>query len=75
MRRLYHNQLPFCPSDGAHPRAAELAEMSRLLDAMSATLVLARQDLAGRRSVKKGREGLSAEQVLRAAAVRRVAGP
>jgi IS5 family transposase len=50
----------------------ELAEMSRLLDATPSTLAAVRQDLAGRRSVKKGREGLSAEQVLRAALVKQM---
>src|SRR5580658_10178860 len=72
MRRLYHDQLPLCPSERAHPRAVELAEMSRLLDATPSTLAAVRQDLAGRRSVKKGLEGLSAEQVLRAALVKQM---
>jgi transposase, IS5 family len=76
MRRLYHDQLPLCPSEAQHPRAAELAEMSRLLDAVPHVLGAVRQDLAGRRkvSVKKGREGLSAEQVLRAGLVKQMFG-
>ena len=74
MRRLYHDQLPLVASGGQHPRSAELAEMSRLLDAMEAPLVAIRHDLAGRRkvSVKKGREGLSSEQVLRMGLVKQM---
>ena len=68
MRRLYHDQLPLSPGVAEHPRAAELLEMSRVLDAATLPLAAIQHDLAGRRkvSVKKGREGLSAEQVMRA---------
>lgn len=74
MRRLYHDQLPLAPSGAQHPRAAELLEMSHLLDAMEAPLVSIRHDLTGRRKVgvKKGREGLSAEQVLRMGIVKQM---
>ena len=72
MRRLYHDQLPLSPGMVEHPRAAELLEMSRLLDAATLPLAAIRHDLAGCRSVsvKKGREGLSAEQVMRAGCLR-----
>jgi transposase, IS5 family len=74
MRRLYHDQLPLSPSEAQHPRAAELLEMGRVLDAATLPLASIRHDLAGRRkvSVKKGREGLSAEQVLRVALVKQM---
>jgi IS5 family transposase len=74
MRPLYYNQLPLCPTGAVHPRAAELAEMSRLLDTMTSSLVAVRRDLAGRRkvSVRRGRKGLSAEQVVRAAVVKQM---
>lgn len=75
MRRLYHDQLPLVASGGGqHPRAAELAEMSRLLDVVEAPLVAIRHDLAGCRkvSVKKGREGLSSEQVMRIGLVKQM---
>jgi IS5 family transposase len=74
MRRLYHDQLPLCPTEAQHPRAAELLEMSRLLDAIPEILTAVRHDVAGRRrvSLKKGREGLSAEQVLRAGLVKQM---
>jgi IS5 family transposase len=76
MRRLYHDQLPLGPSTARHPRSAELLEMSGLLDAMEAPLVSIRYDLTGCRKggVKKGREGLSAEQVLRIGIVKQMFG-
>jgi IS5 family transposase len=76
MRRLYHDQLPLGPSTAQHPRSAELLEMSRLLDAMEAPLVSIRHDLTGCRKVgvKKGREGLSAEQVMRIGIVKQMFG-
>ncbi len=74
MRRLYHEQLPLPPSEARHPRAAELVEMSRVLDASTVPLAAIQRDLTrGRKvSTKKGREGLSAEQVLRAALVKQM---
>src|SRR5208282_3483671 len=68
------DQLPLCPTGAVHPRAAELAEMSRVLDTMTSSLAAVRHDLVGRRkvSVKKGRKGLSAEQVLRASVVKQM---
>jgi transposase, IS5 family len=74
MRRLYHEQLPLSPSEARHPRAAELIEMSRMLDASTVPLAAIQRDLTrGRKvSTKKGREGLSAEQVLRAALVKQM---
>src|SRR5271170_5462766 len=73
MRQLYHDQLPLCPTGAVHPRAAELVEMSRLLDTMTSSLAAVRLDLTRRKvSVKKGRKGLSAEQVLRATVVKQM---
>jgi IS5 family transposase len=74
MRRLYHDQLPLTVTEARHPRASELLEMSRVLDATTLPLDAIRRDLTGGRkvSVKKGREGLSAEQVLRAALVKQM---
>jgi hypothetical protein len=46
MRRLYHDQLPLRPTEAQHPRAAELLEMSRLLDGIRETLTAVRHDLA-----------------------------
>jgi transposase, IS5 family len=74
MRRLYHDQVPLHPTEAQHPRAAELLVMSRVLDEMGEPLAAVRRDLVGGRkvSVKKGREGLSAEQVLRTALVKQM---
>jgi len=74
MRQIYHQQLPLSASEGLHPRAAELRAMSRALDAMGSHLQGVHDDLLCGRSVdaKRGREGLSAEQVLRAAIVKQM---
>lgn len=74
MRRTYHEQLPLSAGEARHPRAAELREMSRALDTMVLDLEGVRDDLIRGRNVdaKRGREGLSAEQVLRAAIVKQM---
>jgi IS5 family transposase len=76
MRRIYHKQLPLTPSEARHPRAAELIEMSRVLDAMTAELAAVHDDLVRVRKVDatRGREGLTAEQVLRAAILKQMFG-
>lgn len=75
MRRLYHEQLPLQASEARHPRAAELVKMSEALDATMGMLATVRRDLlkrGGKVSAKDGREGMSAEQVLRAAMVKQM---
>jgi len=75
MRRTYHKQLPLQPSEAQHPRAAELAMMSAVLDANTNVLSAVRNDLlrvGGKVSAKEGREGMSAEQALRAALVKQM---
>jgi hypothetical protein len=73
MRDLYHAQLPLT-AKSAHPRAEELAVMSQALDANLDVLKRVRQDLLRQRKAdaKKGREGMSAEQVLRAALIKQM---
>ena len=73
MRDLYHAQLPLTAKSD-HPRAEELVVMSEALDANLAVLKRVRQDLLRRRKAdaKKGREGMSAEQVLRAALIKQM---
>ena len=73
MRDLYHAQLPLT-AKSSHPRAEELVVMSQALDANLAVLKRVRQDLLRRRKAdaKKGREGMSAEQVLRAALIKQM---
>ena len=75
MRRTYHDQLPLNASGAHHPRAAELIQMGRLLDAMPGELTLVCHDLlgkAGKPGSNRGREGMTAEQVLRAAIVKQM---
>ena len=73
MRDLYHSQLPLT-SKSAHPRAGELAVMSKALDAHLDVLKRVRKDLLCQRTAdaKKGREGMSAEQVVRAALIKQM---
>jgi IS5 family transposase len=73
MRDLYHAQLSLT-AKSTHPRAEELAVMSQALDANLDVLKRVRQDLLRQRKAdaKKGREGMSAEQVLRAALIKQM---
>ena len=73
MRNVYHAQLPLT-SRNDHPRAAELAEMSRTLDASRPVLKKVQADLLRIRNAdaRQGRKGLSAEQVVRIAMVKQV---
>ena len=75
MRRTYHAQLPLM-SANAHPRAAELCEMSAVLDANVGVLRRVHADLLRQRKAdaKRGREGMTAEQVVRAALVKQMFG-
>ena len=75
MRRTYHAQLPLTCSS-SHPRAAELREMSAALDANLGILQRVRNDLLRVRKAdaKQGREGMTAEQVVRAALVKQMFG-
>jgi IS5 family transposase len=73
MRNLYHAQLPLT-SESTHPRAEELVVMSRALDANLGILKRVRQDLLRKQKAdaRKGREGMSAEQVVRAALIKQM---
>jgi transposase, IS5 family len=73
MRDLYHAQLSLT-AKSTHPRAEELAMMSRSLDANQFILKRVHQDLLRLRKAdaKRGREGMSAEQVLRAALIKQM---
>jgi IS5 family transposase len=73
MRDLYHAQLSLT-AKSTHPRAEELRMMSRALDANLDVLKRVRQDLLRLRKAdaKRGREGMSAEQVLRAALLKQM---
>lgn len=75
MRDVYHAQLPLA-SRNNHPRSAELAEMSGALDANRSVLRAVHADLLRIRSAdaKRGRRGMSAEQVVRVAVVKQMFG-
>jgi IS5 family transposase len=75
MRDLYHAQLPLT-STSTHPRAEELVMMSRALDANLGVLKRVRRDLLRKQKAdaRKGREGMSAEQVVRAALTKQMFG-
>jgi transposase, IS5 family len=75
MRQVYHAQLPLA-CRGSHPRSAELTEMSRLLDANRGALKTVHADLLRIRKAdaKRGRKGMSAEQVVRVAIVKQMLG-
>jgi len=75
MRKAYHAQLPL-KSVNTHPRAAELCAMSAALDANLGVLRRVQTDLlrVRRADAKLGREGMTAEQVVRAALVKQMFG-
>jgi transposase, IS5 family len=75
MRRTYHAQLPL-RSTNPHPRAGELCVMSAVLDANPWVLRRVQADLLGQRKAdaKQGREGMTAEQVVRSALVKQMFG-
>lgn len=65
MRENSSLQLPLAPVPGEHERSRVLGQISILLDAHPHLYQRAADDLRGKRSAKKGREGMSGEQVLR----------
>jgi transposase, IS5 family len=75
MRKKIQKQMPLMPIDIEHPRAKELARISELLDSIPTITDMVLQDLThgvGNRSV--GAEGMTAEQVLRAAIIKQTQG-
>ena len=77
MRKNLLDQLPLAPAPIAHVHAQELAGISALLDELPDAARLVHEDLSwrGGRRVQsgKGREGMAAEQVLRAGVLRQLA--
>lgn len=73
MRRAYHPQLPLTATND-HTRAAEMCAMSAALDANLVVLQRAKNDLLRVRkaNAKQGREGMTAEQVVRSAVVKQM---
>jgi transposase, IS5 family len=78
MRKIVPDQLGLVPAPIAHVHAAELHKMSTVLDAIPEAAKLVGADLARRGDkqidTNKGREGMTAEQVLRAFVVKQMNG-
>lgn len=75
MREKSKKQLPLMHLTPDHPQARELEAISRILDAEPTITALVHQDLCrGRELSETGANGMSAEQVLRAAIVKRMFG-
>lgn len=73
MRRTLPDQLELVPAFHAHVRSRELEAMSEILNAHPEAAKWVLGDLVGQRvSSKKGREGMSGEQVLRAMLVKQL---
>ena len=78
MRQIVHDQLRLTPVPIAHVHARELQTMSATLDALPEVVKWVHDDLirrAGKRiDPRKGRQGMTAEQVLRALIIKQMNG-
>lgn len=72
MRRPYHDQLPLSGELGDHPHCRELRAMSDLLDRLPECVQWVHEDLRTSGRTDKGREAMTAEQVLRALIVKQM---
>lgn len=75
MRKKNQKQMPLMPCDIEHPRAKELDRISQILDSIPTITEMVLQDLThGVKNRNTGAEGMSAEQVLRAAIIKQTEG-
>jgi len=74
MRKRMHEQLPLMQPFISHDHGRELAEMDAILDNLRDVLSAVQRDLAGRTSPRRGREGMTAEQVLRVLIIKQLNG-
>lgn len=75
MRKKNQKQMPLMPCDIEHPRAKELGRISQILDSVPTITEMVLQDLThGVKNRNHGAEGMSAEQVLRAAIIKQSEG-
>ena len=73
MRKARIQQLPLAEATPDHPKAKELKKISEILDDNSSIYALVLQDL-GSTGSKTGAQGMTAEQVLRAAIIKQMEG-
>ena len=73
MRKARIQQLPLAEATPDHPKAKELAKISEILDQNSSIYDLVLQDI-GTVGTKTGANGMTAEQVLRAAIIKQIEG-
>jgi len=75
MRKKNQKQMPLIPSDIEHPRAKELNRISKILDSLPTITEMVLQDLThGVKHQNRGAQGMTAEQVLRAAVIKQTEG-
>ena len=75
MRKKYQKQMPLMPANIEHPRAKELERISQILDSIPTIVDMVLQDLThGVKHSNCGAEGMTAEQVLRAAIIKQTEG-
>jgi len=72
MRQLSREQLPLTGPVVCHRHARELEGIDRILREKGVTAALVLQDLEAGVFVGEGREGMTAEQVLRAAVLKQI---
>jgi len=75
MRKKNQKQMPLMPCNIEHPRAKELDRISHILDTIATINEMVLQDITGGvGNHKAGAEGMTAEQVLRAAIIKQTEG-
>jgi IS5 family transposase len=75
MRKKNHEQMHLTPNSVEHPRAKELDQISQILDSMPIITDMVLQDLThGGKNRTTGAQGMTAEQVLRAAIIKQSEG-
>ena len=72
MHKNYEKQRSFMESAPVHPKAKEFEIIDQILDANSNIYNLALQDLTVHTRSHQGAKGMSAEQVVRAALIKRI---
>jgi len=68
MRKSHKKQLPLCQPTPDHPKAKEMTEISKILDQNCSIYDQVLQDISNGSS-NRGAQGMTAEQVVRAAIV------